>query len=118
MTEATREQLTSQKCEACSADAPKVTNSELASLMLTLPNWELESVEGISQLSRLFTFRTFKQAWAFSNKVAELAEEEGHHPAILLEWGKVKVTWWTHAIGGLHQNDFICAAKTDALSES
>ena len=52
----------------------------------------------------------------FTNKIAELAEEEDHHPAILLEWGRVEVTWWTHKIGGLHKNDFIAAAKTDLLN--
>jgi 4a-hydroxytetrahydrobiopterin dehydratase len=66
-------------------------------------------------LEREFKFKNFKQALAFANQVAELAEAEFHHPAILLEWGKVTVTWWTHAIKGLHKNDFICAAKTDAL---
>ncbi|WP_434361466.1 4a-hydroxytetrahydrobiopterin dehydratase [Parasalinivibrio latis] len=118
MTEVTLKELTGQKCKACSADAPRVTDGELASLMLTLPEWDLDKQSGISQLTRSYEFRNFKLAWAFSNKVAELAEEEGHHPAILLEWGKVKVSWWTHAIGGLHKNDFICAAKTDALIKS
>jgi 4a-hydroxytetrahydrobiopterin dehydratase len=67
-------------------------------------------------LERLYTFKNFKQALAFTNKVAQMAEEEFHHPSLLTEWGKVTVTWWTHAIGGLHRNDFICAAKTDQLS--
>ena len=67
------------------------------------------------QLERAFKFRTFAQALAFTNKVGEVAELEGHHPALLTEWGKVTVTWWTHKIRGLHKNDFICAAKTDEL---
>ena len=59
----------------------------------------------------------FAQALAVTNRVGEQAEEEGHHPALLTEWGKVTVSWWTHKIGGLHQNDFIMAARTDEPSE-
>ncbi|WP_028022477.1 4a-hydroxytetrahydrobiopterin dehydratase [Enterovibrio calviensis] len=108
-------ELSELQCEACRADAPAVTETEATSLMPSIPEWNVMNVDGIDQLQRVFTFRTFKQAWAFSNLVAELAEEEGHHPAILLEWGRCTVTWWTHKIKGLHKNDFICAAKTDAL---
>jgi 4a-hydroxytetrahydrobiopterin dehydratase len=71
--------------------------------------------EGIKRLERTFKFKNFVQALAFTNKVGELAEAEGHHPAILTEWGKVTVTWWTHKIRGLHRNDFVMAAKTDRL---
>ena len=68
-----------------------------------------------TRLERSFTFRNFRQALAFTNRVGQLAEEEGHHPAILTEWCNVTVTVWTHAIGGLHQNDFILAAKINEL---
>jgi 4a-hydroxytetrahydrobiopterin dehydratase len=71
--------------------------------------------DGIPQLERIFKFKIFAQAVAFTLKVGELAETEKHHPAILTEWGNVTVTWWTYAIGGLHRNDFIMAAKTDEL---
>ncbi len=64
----------------------------------------------------MFKFKDFVQAGAFTNKIAEIAEQEGHHPAILTEWGKVTVTWWTHKIKGLHRNDFIMAAKTDQVA--
>ncbi|MBT1065663.1 4a-hydroxytetrahydrobiopterin dehydratase [Bowmanella sp. Y26] len=107
--------LTQQKCEACRADAPQVSEQELAELIRDIPDWVPQVRDNVMQLEREFTFKNFKQAWAFSNQVAELAEVEFHHPSILLEWGKVTVTWWTHAINGLHKNDFICAAKTDAL---
>ncbi|RXJ68705.1 4a-hydroxytetrahydrobiopterin dehydratase [Veronia nyctiphanis] len=107
--------LNELKCEACVADAPRVEADEAKTLLTEIPEWALIERDGVPQLERAFTFRTFKQAWAFSDKVATLAEAEGHHPAILLEWGKVTVTWWTHKIHGLHKNDFICAAKTDAL---
>jgi 4a-hydroxytetrahydrobiopterin dehydratase len=69
--------------------------------------------DGIKRLERTFKFKNFVQALEFTNQVGGLAEEEGHHPALLTEWGRVTVTWWTHKIKGLHRNDFIMAAKTD-----
>lgn len=107
--------LTQQKCEACRADAPKVTDEELKTLIREIPDWVPQVRDGVMQLEREYKFKNFKQAMAFAIKVGEMAEAEFHHPSILLEWGKVTVTWWTHAINGLHKNDFICAAKTDAL---
>ncbi|QIZ75833.1 4a-hydroxytetrahydrobiopterin dehydratase [Ferrimonas lipolytica] len=107
--------LSEMKCEACQAGAPQVSDIELAELIGQLPDWSTPVRAGVMQLERVYTFKNFKQAWAFSNKIAELAEAEFHHPGILLEWGKVTVTWWTHAISGLHRNDFIMAAKTDQL---
>ncbi len=106
-------QLTTMKCVACQRGAPTVTDAEIAALHPQVPAWEIVERDGIKRLERVFTFDTFVQALAFTNKVGELAEEEGHHPALLTEWGKVTVTWWTHKIKGLHQNDFIMAAKTD-----
>lgn len=110
--------LSNQQCEACHADAPKVSDDELKQLLSQIPDWVPQVRDNVMMLEREYKFKNFKQAWAFSNKVAELAEEEFHHPSILLEWGKVTITWWTHAIGGLHKNDFICAAKTDALQDA
>ncbi len=80
-----------------------------------IPEWQIVERENIQRLERTFKFKNFVQAVAFTNQVAEIAEAEGHHPAILTEWGKVTVTWWTHKIKGLHRNDFIMAAKTDRL---
>ena len=108
-------ELSIQKCEACHVDAPKVSDEELQTFMSQLPDWVPEVRDNVMMLEREFKFKNYKLAWEFANKVSTLAEEEFHHPTILLEWGKVTVTWWTHAIGGLHKNDFICAAKTDAL---
>ncbi|GAA4871942.1 4a-hydroxytetrahydrobiopterin dehydratase [Ferrimonas pelagia] len=108
-------ELSTLKCEACQAGAPQIEEQELAQLMRELPDWAVPVRAGVMQLERVYTFKNFKLAWAFANQVAELAEAEFHHPGILLEWGKVTVTWWTHAIGGLHKNDLIMAAKTDAL---
>ena len=76
---------------------------------------EWREEEDIPRLKRVFNFENFTQALAFSNKVGALAEEESHHPAILTEWGKVTVQWWTHKIKGLHRNDLIMAAKTDQI---
>ncbi|SDK30258.1 pterin-4-alpha-carbinolamine dehydratase [Ferrimonas sediminum] len=106
-------ELSQMKCEACQAGAPQVSDQELGQLLSQIPDWHTEVRDGVMQLERVYTFKNFKLAWAFANKVAELAEAEFHHPGILLEWGKVTVTWWTHAISGLHRNDFIMAAKTD-----
>ncbi|MDO4433127.1 MAG: 4a-hydroxytetrahydrobiopterin dehydratase [Alysiella sp.] len=108
-------ELKQQQCEACRADAPKVSDDELPELMRHIPDWQPIVMDGILQLQREFKFKNFKQAMAFSNRLADLAEAEGHHPGILTEWGKVTVTWWSHSIKGLHRNDFIMAAKTDAL---
>lgn len=108
-------ELIHTQCEACRADAPKVSDEELAQLLRQIPEWVPVVRADILQLEREYRFKNFKQAWAFHQKVAELAEAQGHHPALLLEWGKLTVTWWSHSIKGLHKNDFICAAKTDAL---
>lgn len=103
-------------CEACRADAPAVSDEELATLVREIPDWAVETRDGVMQLERVFRFRNFADALAFANRVGELAEAEGHHPALLVEWGRVTVTWWTHKIGGLHRNDFIMAARTDAVA--
>ncbi len=111
-------ELSQQSCEACRADAPKVSDAELPELMRMIPDWQPVVVDGVLQLKREFKFKNFKQAMAFSNRLAELAEAEGHHPCIFTEWGKVTGTWWSHSIQGLHRNDFIMAAKTDTLLEA
>ncbi len=108
--------LTGMKCEACRAGAPQVSEEELPGLLVQIPAWSIEICDEVMQLEKTFKFKTFAQALEFTDKVGHVAESEGHHPALLTEWGKVTlVTWWTHKIRGLHKNDFICAAKTDAL---
>jgi 4a-hydroxytetrahydrobiopterin dehydratase len=107
--------LSKQNCEACRADAPKISDDDLKMLMPNIPDWSIIVVDGVMQLSRKFEFRNFEQAMAFSNRVGEIAEAEDHHPAILTEWGKVTVTWWSHKIKGLHRNDLIMAARTDEV---
>ena len=108
-------ELINKKCEACRIDAPKVTNEEIPSLMSQIPLWDIIEENNVKKLSCLFKFSDYEQSLVFTNKVATLADEEDHHPKITLEWGKVRVIWWSHKIQGLHQNDFICAAKTDRL---
>lgn len=110
--------LTTQKCTACRADAPKVTSEEIEELKPQIPAWERVEEDAIPRLKRVFLFGDFAHALAFTNQVGAMAEEEGHHPAILTEWGRVTVSWWTHKIRGLHRNDFISAAKTDQLYPS
>ena len=107
--------LSKETCSACNADAPTVTDEERQQLKTEIPDWKQVEEDGIEKLQRVFSFPDFAAALAFTNQVGELAESVGHHPALLTEWGKVTVTWWTHKIGGLHRNDFICAARTDAL---
>lgn len=104
------------KCEACQAGTPTVTDEEMTNLMQEIPDWQPLVVDRIMRLTREFRFGNFKEALAFTNRVGALAEAEGHHPEIVTEWGAVRVTWWTHAINGLHKNDFICAAKTDDIA--
>ena len=106
--------LAEERCVACRADTPRLTNVEIRALGREIPEWSVVEREGIPRLERAFTFPNFVEALAFTNAIGALAEEAGHHPALTTEWGRVTVAWWTHAIAGLHRNDFIMAAKTDA----
>ncbi len=110
--------LTEGSCEACRIDAPMVPPDQMEDLLAALDDWNVKQPDGIKQLEKSFSFPSFTTAMEFSNKVGEAAEKEDHHPAMLLEWGKVTVTWWSHKIGGLHMNDFIMAAKTDQIYRS
>jgi 4a-hydroxytetrahydrobiopterin dehydratase len=105
--------LTTERCDACRADSPRVTADEERGLKPQIPDWEIIEVDDVQRLRRTFKFKGWLLAVQFADAVAALAEAENHHPTILIEWGKVTVTWWTHAIKGLHRNDFIMAAKTD-----
>lgn len=105
--------LTEMKCTACRGDSPRATDAEINEFMRVIPDWKIEERGGVKQLERVFQFDDFKQALDFTNRIGDLAEAEDHHPALLTEWGKVTVTWWTHKVKGLHQNDFIMAAKSD-----
>ena len=107
-------ELASERCEACRADAPRLGDDEIARLQKELDeHWQVITRDGVRQLERVFRFDNFAQALGFTNAVGEIAEREGHHPALLTEWGQVTVTWWSHKIQGLHRNDFVMAARTD-----
>jgi 4a-hydroxytetrahydrobiopterin dehydratase len=112
------EQLAQMKCVPCHSGEPVVSDEEMAHYQQQVPQWALVERDGIKRLERVFKFKNFAEALAFTNKVGELAEQEGHHPALLTEWGKVTVTWWTHSLKGLHKNDFVMAARTDQLYSS
>jgi 4a-hydroxytetrahydrobiopterin dehydratase len=107
--------LTNLHCEKVSENTPRLSDKEMNQLILDLTGWNTHQKESELRLYKVFEFKDFDQAAVFTSKVAQIAGEEDHHPAILTEWGRVTVTWWTHKIKGLHKNDFIMAAKTDQL---
>ena len=110
-------QLIKEKCTPCRADSPAVSDKELTTLLPVVKDWGLIEENGIKKLDRLFRFSTFNDAMMFTNKIALLAENEGHHPRIVTEWGRVRVTWWTHKIRNLHRNDFLMAIKSTDIFE-
>jgi 4a-hydroxytetrahydrobiopterin dehydratase len=112
------ETLVQMKCVACRKGIPTVTDAEIAEFHPQVSDWEIVELDAIKRLTHVYSFHDFAEALEFTNKVGQLAEEEGHHPALLTEWGRTTVTWWTHKIRGLHRNDFVMAAKTDVLYHS
>ncbi len=109
-------ELAGMHCSAINASSQRLGDQEIGQYQAKLPDWEIYTKDGELRLEKVFKFKDFSQAVDFTNRVAEIANAEDHHPAILTEWGKVTVTWWTHKIRGLHLNDFIMAAKTDQLA--
>jgi len=107
--------LQQMKCVACRGGEPTLTDKEIEELLPQVPEWQIKEVDGVKRLERVFKLKNFIEAVAFTNKIALIAEKEDHHPLIITEYGRVSVDWWTHKIKGLHQNDFIMAAKTDEL---
>lgn len=110
--------LKSMSCTQPKIGGPTLRESEIRAYHPQVPEWEIQEVDDVKRLVRQYKFSNFVEAMGFTNKIGELAEEEDHHPSILTEWGKVTVTWWTHAVGGLHLNDFITAAKSDQIFRS
>ena len=106
--------LLSKTCTPCRGGTSPLTRSEAETYLTQAPGWTL--VDDARRIERTFSFRNFKEAMAFVGKVGELSESEGHHPDITFGWGRAKVSWQTKKIGGLHENDFIMAAKTDQLA--
>jgi 4a-hydroxytetrahydrobiopterin dehydratase len=106
------EQLADKKCVPCRGGVPPLKGKELAALHKVVPQWKVMEEH---HLTREFKFPDFAKALEFVNRVGALAEEQGHHPDLLLSWGKVQVMLWTHKVDGLTESDFIMAAKIDRL---
>ena len=111
----TTDSLAKESCEACRADAPRVSEADKQMLIEQLPHWQIVMQGERDCLVREYRFKNFAEGLAFTNRVGELDEALDHHPDIELSWGRVKLVWYTHAIGGLHRNDFRCAAKSEQL---
>ena len=108
-------ELTRSACVPCRGGVPALTRDEIAALLPQVPGWRIAERDGVPSLVRELPFKNFRQALDFAVQVGELAEREQHHPDLHVAWGRVAVETWTHKIKGLHQNDFILAAKTDEL---
>ncbi len=105
--------LSQRECIPCKGGVPPLEGAELRMFQELLGgDWQV--VNG-HHLEKLFRFKNFREALAFTNRVGELAEEQGHHPDLCLGWGRVQVTIYTHKIDGLHESDFVLAAKIDTL---
>ena len=109
------DELARLHCIPIEANTPRLNDHEVSHLKEKLPGWQTDEKGAELRLEKAYEFEDFRKAIAFTNQVAQVANEEDHHPALLTEWGKVTVTWWTHKIKGLHQNDFIMAAKTEQI---
>ena len=107
--------LAQMNCVPPQRGGPPLGDQEVGELFPQVSDWQIVERDSVKRLERVFEFKNFVEALGFTNQVGELAEEQDHHPALLTEWGKVTVTWWTHAVTGLHHNDFVMAAKTDLL---
>lgn len=112
------DELASMHCSAINSATPRMAEKDIRYYLEQLEDWRLYDKDGEPRLEKAFTFKDFRGAMAFSNRVTHEAEAENHHPAILTEWGKVTVTWWTHRNKGLTLNDFIMAAKTEQAYDS
>ena len=108
-------ELAGKTCVPCRGGVPPMTKPEAEKMLAAVPDWKLE--QNATRVSRRFEFEDFRKAMEFVNRVADVAEEEQHHPDIAIHWNKVDLVLWTHKIGGLHENDFILAAKVDQLLE-
>jgi 4a-hydroxytetrahydrobiopterin dehydratase len=104
-------ELLTKKCQACSSGTPALTSQQIAGLLPDVPEWKVSAGE----LARTFKFKNYHESMAFVNATAWISHREDHHPDIELGYNSVKMRYSTHAIGGLSENDFICAAKINAL---
>ncbi len=111
-------ELAGERCTPCRGGEPTLDENEIDALLPEVSGWRVAERDGVKRLEREFRFADFALALDFTVRVGERAEEAGHHPALLTEWGRVTVSLWTHAIGGLHRNDFVMAARTDRVYAS
>ena len=109
---------TEMACEACRAGAPPASDSDLENCLQPRPDWQRLGIDDDQRLRRVYRFGNFASALALTNAICEIAEAEGHHPALLTEWGRVTVDWWTHKIRDIHLNDPILAARSDAIYQA
>lgn len=107
--------LTAKTCTPCQGGVEPMSHQQAESMMQQVPGWQL--ADSAKRITRCFKFKNFAESLAFVNEVGELAEQEGHHPDITFGWGYATVEVFTHKIGGLHENDFILAAKINQLRE-
>jgi len=107
--------LSEYPCAATPKGAAKLTHEQQRKLAPQIPDWKIELNVGVAQLCRVYQVDNFVQAMAFANQITLIAEDGNHHPALLIEWGRINVSWWSHSIVGLHLNDFVMAAKTDEI---
>jgi 4a-hydroxytetrahydrobiopterin dehydratase len=113
MAETGQSPLEQRHCVRCEPGTPPLSGSEIGALLGQLDGWTVEEVDGHLRLAKRYKFKGFMPAVEFVNRIAPIAEAEGHHPDLLVSWGSVTVNLWTHAAGGLTENDFILAAKID-----
>lgn len=109
-------ELTQKHCVPCEGGTPPFSQGQEDAYIKETPSWTLDR-EKMHKIKKRFSFKNFKEAMQFVNKVADLAEEEGHHPNICISYNKIDFSLFTHAVGGLSENDFILAAKIDKLAE-
>jgi len=109
--------LSSKKCAPCEGGIPPLPYGKIKKLAKETPTWQIAEEYKIRKLIKDYEFKDFSEAMEFVNKVADIAESEDHHPNIFVrDWNKVKLEIYTHKIRGLHENDFILAAKIDTIS--
>lgn len=111
------QELAKRNCVACDKNASLLNTAEIEGLLTQLTDWKVINEDGINKLQCCFSTKNYKNSLAFTNAVAQLADSVNHHPLLIVEYAMVTVIWWSHNIKGLHQNDFIMAAKTSLLFE-
>ena len=107
--------LVAERCTECHPGAPVVGDADQRLFMQQLPEWDILDVNYVRKLRRVYRLKNWDRSIRFANEVARIADEEDHHPSLLIEFGRVTVSWFTLVVKDLHRNDFIMAAKTDQL---